>query len=257
MKQTITLLAFVALTLTSFGQRNIDWSMESVIEPAELLSNEQTGTRLPIKYECKNNGSDTLYAGDTVLYNIIILDILTSSVVVQAPTNATGGAVFFQLASRDVIPGDTLHVGRNDLNINTFVGESRDIRVGGVCALLNRGTGGTEDTVGSNNSVSRDIIWFNPYKNGVGIDDVNYNNNLAVYPNPANKEVSVKLLLTSHLDVKVELIDMNGKTVVTEDVKNTFNNTYTLNTQGLENGVYIVKVTNGDEVNTSKVTISH
>ena len=58
--------------------------------------------------------------------------------------------------------------------------------------------------------------------------------------------------------VSIELMDLTGKAVVRNDEVNTITpNSYNLNTEGLENGVYILKVTNGDQVSTTKVTVSH
>ena len=53
-------------------------------------------------------------------------------------------------------------------------------------------------------------------------------------------------------------MDLTGKAVVRNDEVNIITpNSYNLNTEGLENGIYILKVTNGDEVSTTKVTVSH
>ena len=58
--------------------------------------------------------------------------------------------------------------------------------------------------------------------------------------------------------VSIELMDLTGKAVVRNDEVNTITpNSYNLNTEGLENGIYLLKVTNGDEVSTTKVTVSH
>jgi hypothetical protein len=56
----------------------------------------------------------------------------------------------------------------------------------------------------------------------------------------------------------VELIDITGKVVLSENVSSSIsNNGYTLDVSNVPNGIYIVKVVNGEQVNTSKVSVVH
>ena len=104
-----------------------------------------------------------------------------------------------------------------------------------------------------------DIIWWNQQRWNVSVQDVAFNDdNIAVYPNPANDQLNVSLLFAESNAVNIELFDLTGKAVATPNMNQAISpNQYTLDVADLTKGVYILKVTNGTKVSTSKVTISH
>ena len=89
--------------------------------------------------------------------------------------------------------------------------------------------------------------------------DVAYNSdNIAVYPNPANDQLNVQLIFAESNAVNIELLDLSGKMVASPNKNQAISpNQYTLDVTDLSKGIYILKVTNGTKVSTSKVTISH
>ncbi len=256
MKKTLTLLFLLVSSASLFAQTTIDVSLDAIVAPTELLSNASTGTAIPIKLACKNNGTDNIEIGDTMFWSALILDIASSSVVLEIPQQASSGNGYLTVATKQVLVGDTIHVG-NNFNTGTILTQSRAVRVGGVCSFWNRTTANTDaDT--DNNSNFLDITWYNQYQNGVSVEDVDYNNNIAVYPNPATDELNVKLLLTQFADVKIELLDLAGKTILSENLSSSItNNHYVIDVNAVPNGMYIVKVTNGENVSTSKISIAH
>ncbi len=256
MKKAITLLFLVSLSTAMFAQRSIDWSVEELITPDNLYSNSSTGTAFNVKFVCKNNSVESVVAGDTILWFGVLIDIATNQIMIQAPDQALNGNRYIVIADRTIAQNDTIHIGRA-LNINTYVTQSRDVRVGVASELLNR-SNSIKDDKSDNNEMFADMVWYNPNENGVSVENVDYKNNIAVYPNPANDLVNVKLLLTKFDNVKVELIDLAGKTITSNNVTSFINDrSYKLDVADVENGVYIVKVTNGEKISTSKVTISH
>lgn len=256
MKKTLTLLLAFLLTGSLYAQRNIDWSIEELITPTNLYSDLQTGTQLPIKFVCKNNGPDALQAGDTIFWFALVIDVSSNQVIIQAPTNAVNGVRYITVLTETLNSGDTIHVGRS-LRTTSYVGQSRNIRIGIGSSLRNLGSPITDGTT-NNNELIEDMIWFNPWENGVSVEDFEFKNNIAVYPNPANTELKVKLLLTNFETSTVELYDMQGRVVLSENVAAAvLDASYTVDVSEIPNGIYTVRVTNGDQVSTSKVSINH
>lgn len=256
MKKTLTLLLALVLTISLYAQRNVDWSIDELITPNNLFSNEQTGTDIPIKFVCKNNGPDALQAGDTIFWFAVVIDVSSNQVIIQAPTNALNGVRYITTLTETLNSGDTLHVGRS-LRTTSYLTQSRDIRLGLGTSLRNRSNPIT-DSITENNELIQNMIWFNPWENGVSVEDIVFKNNIAVFPNPANTELKVQLLQTNFEASTVELYDMQGRVVLSENVAaSVMDAAYTLDVSEIPNGIYTVRVTNGDQVSTSKVSISH
>jgi hypothetical protein len=257
MKKTLTLLLAFLLTGSLYAQRNIDWSIEELITPSNLYSDLQSGTQLPIKFVCKNNGPDALQPGDTILWFGVLIDIESNQAIVQMPGNAISqGARYVRVLSDPVNSGDTIHVGLN-LRTQLILTASRNIRLG-LGSTVRNGSNPITDGTAANNELIEDMIWFNPWENGVSVEDVEFKNNIAVYPNPANTQLKVKLLLTNFENSTVELFDMQGRVVLSENVASAvLDASYTVDVSEIPNGIYTVRVTNGDQVSTSKVSINH
>jgi hypothetical protein len=77
---------------------------------------------------------------------------------------------------------------------------------------------------------------------------------IAVYPNPADEFLAIQLATLVKQQVIVELFDMNGAKI-TSTVINTGSTIAYLDTRTLYNGVYMLRLTNDNEVITKKVVI--
>ena len=78
--------------------------------------------------------------------------------------------------------------------------------------------------------------------------DFSQSNNIKMYPNPATDLVNISI--SNYVgDLKVELFDINGRLVKTKSVD--FSGNYALDLNGLNSGVYIVKLS-GSELNYSE-----
>jgi hypothetical protein len=202
-------------------------------------------------------GTDAVKAGDSIIFNMLLIDIETSNVLLQYPANASGGNYSIVIATEEILPGATYDVAANGLSTGLIVRNSRDMRMGVNTYLFDR-SNPINDIDSTNNSTFRDMVWFNEYGNGVSVDKFNFNDGVAAYPNPAIDVLNVELTHTQIAGVKLELLDLNGKSVISEQLENAFSTkAYQMNVAGVQNGIYILKVTNGAEVTTTKVSVSH
>ena len=250
MKKTFTLL-LISITTLSLAQ--VDWAIKSIIEPTELESNTSTGTPIPVNLECENRGTSTIFAGDTVIYNLLMIDLKLSQVIAQIPNG-----FYYQVITEDIPVGGTYSITNENVTLGSYPYESRDIRLGATSYIMDR-TSPYLDSDSSNNSTFVVITWWNPQRWNVSVEDVKYNSdNIAVYPNPANDQLNVRLLFAESNAVNIELFDLTGKVVASPNRNQAISpNQYTIDVADLSKGVYILKVTNGTKVSTSKVTISH
>jgi hypothetical protein len=114
------------------------------------------------------------------------------------------------------------------------------------------------DADSSNNSTFADMIWFNETRNGVSVNELTNTSNLRVFPNPVNNILNVDVNSISVEGATIELVDLSGKTIIHSAVEDIFKEgAFQLNVADVENGLYIVRVQSGDQVSTSRVTVSH
>lgn len=101
----------------------------------------------------------------------------------------------------------------------------------------------TEATAGSGNNFFLDAINFS--STSVGVNEMAKSIRLSVYPNPANGAASVKFSLHDAANVKVEVLDVLGRTVI-QPVETSFNageQTIVINKNNeLGKGIYFVNV---------------
>lgn len=69
--------------------------------------------------------------------------------------------------------------------------------------------------------------------------------NVAVYPNPSNAEFNISIGDKS-ID-KLEVYDLSGKTILTQNSVTNSNNVYLLNLSNAAKGIYFLKISSGDE----------
>lgn len=79
------------------------------------------------------------------------------------------------------------------------------------------------------------------------------NAQVAVYPNPANSTVNVATTLNG--DLTISVVDLNGKTLISQNKVQADNNTYTLDISSLSAGVYLVRVSNQNGSNVTKLVV--
>jgi hypothetical protein len=80
--------------------------------------------------------------------------------------------------------------------------------------------------------------------------------NANIYPNPANDEFNVRVDINAVSDVKISLIDLTGKLVISSVTKEVSGlNTITINTSTLASGIYFVEVETNEGIATQKINI--
>ncbi len=253
MKKTLTLLL---LGLASFSYAQTNWAIKSIKSPTEIQSTA-TGTSFDIIVECQNMGTKTIKAGDSITFSMLLIDLASSQILLQYPANAASGNRLITLATEDILPDATYDLSFKNLNVSTYLLYSRAMRMGVSSFIFNR-SNPIVDTDSSNNSNFIDLTWWNIDANGVSVNEVDFDNNVSVYPNPAKDVMNISVLKAEYAKTKIELVDMMGKAVLSEQMNSNFTKEgYQLNVSGIENGLYFLKVTNGEEVSTTKVTISH
>jgi bacillopeptidase F len=79
------------------------------------------------------------------------------------------------------------------------------------------------------------------------------NANLKIYPNPANETLWVEFDNETNLNAQINLMNMLGETVQTIVVNQRGENKHALNLNGLNKGIYLVRVCNNDGCKTLKI----
>lgn len=92
---------------------------------------------------------------------------------------------------------------------------------------------------------------------GVGVQEQGLLNAMTLYPNPANDNMNVEISMNDNADVQVVAYDLSGQILVNEN-KNlaTGRNILTYDVTAWSNGIYFIRVTSGNSVNTMKVVIN-
>lgn len=89
----------------------------------------------------------------------------------------------------------------------------------------------------------------------------NYFKDLAVYPNPADKQlkISYKKLLSEN--VSVRLVTLTGKTIAEKEIRKGYNQQETLDVSEIENGIYLLyffdRAKDKGDLSLYKVVINH
>ncbi|MCX6310375.1 MAG: T9SS type A sorting domain-containing protein [Bacteroidetes bacterium] len=93
----------------------------------------------------------------------------------------------------------------------------------------------------------------------LGIETPSALNGVSIYPNPFNQSTNIDINLMSNENVTVELFDMTGKLVSSqnEGQLNAGQHTISVAAANLSEGMYFVKITAGTSVLTQKVAIAH
>ncbi len=94
--------------------------------------------------------------------------------------------------------------------------------------------------------------------NATGINNTISNVNLNVYPNPASDKVMVNFELSSSTDLNVQLIDPQGKVIVSEKAQ--YSNgahSMSIDLGGLSNGNYIIQLVGNTDKVSKQISVMH
>lgn len=120
---------------------------------------------------------------------------------------------------------------------------------GGGAAVNNNG--GTSGDGGNTTTLSL------TENTSVGIVEPTLRNELLVYPNPTRNVIKLENTAENVKNSVVEIYNMKGQLVVSENMTLLQNNAELLNVTGLNNGFYILRVTEGDKTLEQKIMIEN
>jgi len=89
-----------------------------------------------------------------------------------------------------------------------------------------------------------------------GIDNVNFNSSVQLFPNPANENATLTFTLSGSKNLNISILDILGRTIYEKNKENYVEgmNTISLSTGNFEAGVYFVNI-KGEEINITKSLI--
>lgn len=86
-----------------------------------------------------------------------------------------------------------------------------------------------------------------------GFDELLTKSNVSLYPNPVNDMLNIEFNKYSNELVEIEIIDLTGKVVKQHQLTNY---TTSISLEGLETGVYFVKLTSGEITEAHKILVN-
>lgn len=246
------LIAFFGISVAS-AQRTVDWSVEEILQPTEIESSNTSGTSVTVEAVLKNNGTDAVKTGDSVLVQVILSK--DNSPIVYAPSKTS---FYLRVLTKDIAAGDTMHYNVT-FSFGLYTKLSQEVTVSVASLIRNNGSDPitAETSPGTaNNVASKNVVWYNPQKWGVGIEDVNTSGVLNVSPNPAKDFVNVNWNVIASGDAKtiINIMTIDGKLVRTETVES--NGTARLNIADLDKGLYFVQIQSGSVTATEKIQVN-
>lgn len=258
MKKLFTLFAAVAISSAVFAQRAVDFQLDSIYEPYEMVSTANGGTDFSFIFQCSNVGTDSIFANDTIFYNFAVYTFANPPQFIGAFPFAQSANVFQRgtAVGKDMGPGDTIFfvaTGTLPFRANVSI---QVIGQGGVY-LVNRPSGQdfSNDAVSANNRKPILVTWYNAEKWPLSSETVSADP-MGVYPNPAVNEVTVKTAIAGSSVATIKVYDMKGQLVkIEQSAANAAE--HKLNVTDMNNGVYVVEVTSGDLVQTTKLVVNH
>ena len=95
------------------------------------------------------------------------------------------------------------------------------------------------------------------FTGSVGIDENSSSAKmLSVYPNPSSNLLNVSFTLENSSNVKVQLLDLSGKLLQELNSKSSVGeNTLSMNLEGIDNGIYFVRLLTDNGTETKKIVI--
>jgi len=252
MKRVFTIIALLSSAFAASAQRDVDWEVVEFIEP-EILASTTQGTDFRIVAILRNNGPDTVVAGDTLLYQIVIRN--SQNGVIAALPNGTFN---FTILERTLAPTDTMHYISPNVRINAYPNLSTILKVELNSRVINRGSENTmnEESSFENNVLTEDRVWANPQGWGVGIEEQKMLEMVTLSPNPASDLVNVSWLINSSLahTARIDIVDMTGRRVLSREVDSRMPSV-PIEIDELEAGFYTLHVVTGQLHFTKKLVV--
>jgi hypothetical protein len=262
MKKILLTFVLALAANSAFSQRDIDWSIEEILLPTEVRStgvsdNPANTSSFTYKIVCKNiSEQDTVYATDTLALRV--LGIFSNQVVFGYPSSSNPNLIgIVGRIGKRVNPNDTIHISGSlsfPIRPNNV---SLTLTLNFYSEVLNRNpnTGIPREAAATltNNTKTKDVVWKGPQGWGLNINNLTADA-VSIYPNPAKNNVNIQAHLVSSNEASiVSVFDMNGKLIFKGNAN--ADGFIQLNTADMNSGIYVVNVTSGSAVLTSKLII--
>jgi hypothetical protein len=244
MKKLLTLLSFIiAFTTVQSQVRSCDLQA-TLVSPIDY---DFVQTLNPKDYtiKIKNLGPNVITTKDTIIYTLIY----------DGDTVISGSKPLQKAYAGYSIPVN------GEATEPVWQGLQQFYNTGGVhiycmgVKLLNRSTTGASDPVSTNNS-SCHHVYVNIYTAGVDTkNETDKNKPVMITPNPANTNATLSYAVITNADVKLAIIDMQGREVIQVLNQTQAIGVYekSVDLSHLDAGIYFVRYTNGGNVYTSKL----
>lgn len=248
-KLLLTFVLFAAVSFAAQAQRSINWSTDSVAGIDTVYSSD-SGTPFSVTFVMKNNGTDTVFPGDTVLFQFVA--VAGSQAVFAYPST---NSLSIKRVTDTIVSGDTL-MHSVSFNVPLKFNTSASISFGIISHVVNRPNLPFEVAPGNaNNSLTKTIIWKNPQGWPVGFAEelADAAKSLSVYPNPSSSVVNFDI--DYNKAAKVAIMDITGRMV--EEVNFEFNKAQ-VNVSNYNKGIYLYQVTDveGHIIKSGKVSVN-
>jgi hypothetical protein len=89
----------------------------------------------------------------------------------------------------------------------------------------------------------------------VGLGSLNIDDIMSVYPNPTSDKLYLRLVNRMDKDVKVTVMDLLGKSILTESLNGKVLQAQELDLSKQPSGIYLLKVEAGDKVYMKKIQV--
>jgi hypothetical protein len=262
MKKILLTFVLALAANSAFSQRDIDWSIEEILLPTEVRStgvsdNPSNTSTFTYKIVCKNiSEQDTVYATDTVALRVVC--IYANQLIYAFPSTQNPNLIsLIGKVGKKLKPNDTVHV-TGKISFPTRPNNvSLTLTLNFYSEIFNRNpnTGIPREATATltNNTKTKDVVWKGPQGWGLNVNDLTADA-VSIYPNPAKNNVNIQSSLTSANGVSiVSVFDMSGKLIFKGNAN--ADGMIQLNTADMNSGIYVVNVTTGSTVLTSKLII--
>ncbi|HPK06082.1 MAG TPA: T9SS type A sorting domain-containing protein, partial [Bacteroidales bacterium] len=231
----------VIVTLGNYGNDEYVYrSTNATSDDPEFLSVQGNLPKMPIYsslIEMKN--SNIAMLGTEM--GIFTTTNLNASQVVWIPQNGSMGEVTVVQLKQQLINIPSVTVPIDSINSETFPGTDNYGRI--YAATFGRGIYKTNHFA---------IVGINELHGNSKKDIVRLN----IYPNPAIQNVFIEYNITKSGQVKVNISDLSGRSVLQKDFRIiNDNNVLQLDISNLNKGVYLISLDNGESVISNKLII--
>jgi len=235
MKRILLSVFAIILCLNVFGQRKVDFVV-TVPDPTpgQFI---QTGVPFNVTIHFLNNGPDSIKRGDSLL-----LEVLAGGSTVLYSAKTSFATKFPK--------GDTASITVK--NISVTISQPGASTICGIAIVKNKTSDSLRDISDSNGECVPVAL--------TGIQNPAFlNDKVEVYPNPANKSTTFSYQTLTPGQVNLSLYDITGKlvTTVVNEYETPGKFEYNVNTENLKAGLYIYKLSTGDDAISGKLIIAN